>query len=158
MKISTALTALIPLITLFSHTACAEKQSCQQVICPAGTKAVTYASKSEMYYACPTRELSEYTAAVLGILSMQASFGSMPNVSPETGEPEQKGETKLMLDNLRNAANVSTYDQAISMCEKGGNKIKVTVMNNSEDTTSIWVMMQNQKKSFWLPKSFLDKN
>jgi hypothetical protein len=131
--------------------------SCLAQACNPGEKAVTFASKEDTYFACPTRELSEYTNNVLGMVSMTHQMtGSLPNISPVTGEPEYQGETKSMIDGLRAAAKVSTYDQAIKLCSQGKSKVSVLVMNNPEEGGSIWVSGADQKP-FWMPKGFLNK-
>lgn len=135
-----------------------QKKSCSLTDCPAGTKAVTYATKNEPYYACGTRELVEYTNSVLGFLAMTVQLGQpMPNISDKTGEPEYTGETKAMLDTLRTKAGVATFDQAVAKCKKGTAKIKVTVLNNPKDSMAIYVMKDLQKTTFWMPKTHLDR-
>lgn len=132
-------------------------KSCSIVSCDAGEKATTYIEKGEFYFACPTKELSEYIATLYGLVSATYQItGKLPNISPETGEPEYQGQTKEMIDALRSDAGVSTYDQAQALCAKGKAKIQVMVMNNPEDAMSIWVAGANQKP-FWMPKSFLNK-
>jgi hypothetical protein len=131
-------------------------KACNVVACNAGDKAITYAKKDDMYFACPTMELSDYTNAVLGMVSLSALSGKMPNISPVTGEPEYEGQSKQMLDVLRAKARVATFDQAVAACKKGAGKRAVTVMNNPKDGFSIWVAGVD-KKPFWMPKGHLDK-
>lgn len=135
----------------------AETNSCSVVACSAGDKVTTYASKSEFYYACPTRELADYTNTVAGLVVMTYQFtGKRPNISPDTGEPEYTGETKQLLDYLREKSGAKTFDEALSVCAQGKGKLKVMIMNIKEDEGSVWVSEAN-KKPFWLPKSFLIK-
>lgn len=131
-------------------------KACNVVACNAGEKAITYAKKDDMYFACPTMELSEYTNYVLGLASFSALLGQMPNISPVTGEPEQEGKSKQLLDALRTKARVATFDQAVALCKKGAGKRIVTVMNNPKDSDSIWVAGADNKP-FWMPKGHLDK-
>jgi hypothetical protein len=132
-------------------------KSCTAVDCSAGSKAVTYAQKDDSYFACPTFELSDYVNGVMGFVSMTYSMtGKLPNVSPKTGEPEYTGQTKDMIDNWRNAANVSTLDEATAKCHEGKNKVQVIVMNSPEAGLSVWVADQKQN-TFWLPRGHLFK-
>lgn len=154
---------VINLLYINVSIAGAEK-ACNVLTCNAGDKAVTYATKSDFSYACPTRELSEYTNFVLGLVSTAITFtGHMPNISDKTGEPEYKdvsgkpNETRVMLDNFRGNAKVGTFDQALALCNKEPSKIVVTIMNNPSDSQSIWVAADKSKKSFWMNKSHLDK-
>ncbi len=132
--------------------------ACSVQTCAAGQKAITFAEKRDPYYACPTRELATYTNFVIGLVSVSATLsGQMPNISDETGEPEYKGETKAMLDNLRTVARVRTFDQAVAMCAQGANKLRVTVMNNPADEMVIWVFDAKHNRSFWMPTIHLNK-
>lgn len=139
--------------------------TCGHIECPAGTKAVTFSSKAEPYFACPTKELSDYTFIVIGFVSIQASLtGTMPNISPETGEPEyldgpdgKPNQSRLMLDAARHAARVRTFDEAISLCKPGKNKVHVMVMNNPKDSNSVWVADPKTKTTFWISKGMLNK-
>lgn len=132
------------------------QDSCAVKACPAGMAGVTYATKAEPFYACPTAELAEYTNFVLGIAAMGAAMGSMPNVSPVTGEPEMEGTTKGMMGMFRERAGVKTFDQAVAQCFPGKGKKKVVVANNPKDGTVIWVSSDNPKMMFWIPKASLD--
>ena len=82
--------------------------------------------------------------------------GKLPNISPDTGEPEYQGESKQLLDSLRSKSGAKTFDEALSVCIQGKGKIKVTIMNIKDEEGSVWVGQEN-KKPFWLPKSFLIK-
>jgi hypothetical protein len=101
-------------------------------------------------------ELAEYTNAVVGVVSMQAMFGSMPNISPATGEPETTGETKAMLDMLRSRAKIRSFDQATASCSRGKTGVKVLVANNPKDNSVIWVSTEKANEMFWMPKAHLD--
>jgi hypothetical protein len=154
-------------IILFFNLQCLASQphkSCWETVCSAGDTGITYSSKSEPYYACPTRELTDYTSFVLGLVSMNIELtGKMPNISDKTGEPEYldgedgPNKTRLMLENLRNKAKVSTFDEAANICSKGVGDVKVLIMNSQDDSGAIWVMDERIKNTFWMPKSNLDK-
>ncbi|VVE69111.1 hypothetical protein PPN31119_03176 [Pandoraea pnomenusa] len=140
------------------------EKSCMAQKCAAGDKAITYATKQEPYFACPTRELAEYTNFVIGLVATQRMLtGSFPNISPKTGEPEyldqggKPNETRLMFDQMRESARVSTFDQGVAMCKTGANKAQVTIMNVPTDATVVWVNDDKKKVSFWMPRGSLDK-
>jgi hypothetical protein len=157
MKLLPTAALLIVLTTSLASAEGLKNTTCSVIECEAGSKSITYATKQEPYYACGTRELVEYTNFILGLMVVQAQLvGRPPNISDKTGEPEYQGETKSMLDALRGRAGVSTFDQAVSMCTKGVGKLNVTVLNNPKDSNAIYVMT-NKNKTFWLPKSSLDK-
>ncbi|EXF96289.1 hypothetical protein HK44_020690 [Pseudomonas fluorescens HK44] len=139
-------------------TAADMSKSCSIVDCNPGDKAVTFIeSKNEFYFACPTLDIAEYVTTTIGMVEATYQItGKLPNISTKTGEPEFEGQTKEMLDMLRSKAEVSTYDEAQAQCQKGKSKISVTVMNNPEDTMSIWVS-GSDNKPFWMPKAFLNK-
>ncbi|OIN44509.1 hypothetical protein [Pseudomonas costantinii] len=139
-------------------SASATEKSCSVVSCNAGDKATTHIEDvGSHYFACPTKEISEYVNFVWALVYTSYQMtGSLPNISPKTGEPEYEGQSKSMIDSLRSQAGVSTYDQAQGQCAKGRNKIQVMVMNNPKDSLSIWVADKNNK-AFWMPKAFLNK-
>lgn len=151
------------LFAAFSCFADSSNASCLVNECPPGTEGITYVSKSEPYYACPTRELAAYTSFVLGIFSISSLTGKMPNISDKTGEPEfldtssGPNKTRLMIDHYRNQANVATFSEAVAECSKGIGKIKVVVLNNQKDDDVLWVENKKTKKTFWMPNSSLDK-
>lgn len=130
--------------------------SCLAIKCSAGTRAITYSAGQDTYYACPTRKLVRYVDTVIGMVSMQMSLGSAPDISPTTGEPEYTGESKQLLDVLRKNAGVSTFDEAVHQCRKGRNGVKVIVINESKGTNEIWVTEAHRKRSFWMSKAYLD--
>jgi hypothetical protein len=133
-------------------------EMCTTDTCKAGTKAITHATKTEPYFACPTRELADYTNFVLGLVAMDAMMGASLNISPQTGEPEVEGETKAMLDHYRTAANAPTYDAAISLCHAGKSKHRVILLNVSDDTSlAVWVHDERQNENYWMPISGLNK-
>lgn len=129
---------------------------CNVADCNAGSKVVTFSKKDDYYYACQTRELSEYVNFVIGNLSMSAAFGVLPNISPITGDPEYQGESKQILDKLRSSAGVKTFDEGMSLCKKGKHGLKMLVANNPKDSLYIWVFSEKNKESFWMPKTFLN--
>lgn len=73
----------------------------------------------------------------------------MPDISPETGEPAYRGETKTMVERLRKAAKVRTFDQAAGQCSYGKAASGLLVLNSS-DQEYIWVGQPN--RSFWAPR------
>src|SRR5208282_3242211 len=76
--------------------------------------------KGDPYYTCPSRELATYVSVLVGLLAIQETLtGEMPNISDTTGEPEFTGETKTMVDGLREQARVRTFDQAAAICTFG---------------------------------------
>jgi len=153
---------LIPCLVLLGIGSAAHagtfENSCAVKECLPGDKAVTYATKSEMYWVCPTRELAEYTDLVIGLVAAQFELtGKLPNISPATGEPEYQGESKIMLDQSRDAAHVESFDEATALCRKGWGGIHVTIMNNSGKGAAIWVQIDKNKNTFWMPAGMLDK-
>lgn len=154
------------LVTLLAGMASAKglSGSCSATKCYPGDKGTTHATKSDMFFACPTRELVEYTDQVIGIVALTiAVSGRPPNISDKTGDPEYlddkdgPNESRLLLDRARKRANVRTFDEAAARCSRGANKVKVQVMNSPEDSTAIWVQNEKTKATFWMPKSHLDK-
>ena len=132
--------------------------SCAAKECSPGHKAITYATQSEIFYACPTRELAEYTDTVIGLLSLAYSFGGkLPNISPVTGEPEYQGETEHMIAAKRRAAHVKAFDEATAACRKGRAGIHVTIMNNPGQGAAIYVQNDKTKDTFWMSAAMLDK-
>lgn len=138
-------------------------KACNILKCESGDKAVTYATKSEPYYACQTKELSIYTNFMLGLAATTVMFtGHLPNFSDKTGEPEypdingKPNETRLMIEMLRRDAKVNNFFEAGLSCENGKSKIAVTIMNGA-DFSSAWVIADKSQKSFWMPKAFLNK-
>lgn len=133
-------------------------KQCSIATCDAGTKVRSYATQSEPHFACKTKELSEYTNYVLGLLAFSKMMsGRMPNLSPVTGDPEQEGQSKVILDTLRSEAKVRTFDQALTMCERGRNGIQLLVANNPKDSQSMWVFDVKRNLNYWVPKSAMDK-
>lgn len=151
-------------ILLTATNAFAASSSCTVSGCAPGDRAITYATKSEPFYACPTRELASYTATVIGLISLQYTLtGSLPNVSDTTGEPEyldkdgKPNMTRVMLETARHKAGVATFDQAIAMCSMGRNKAKVTIMNVQKDDEVAYVHDAAKNVNYWMPTSNLDK-
>lgn len=130
---------------------------CNVAECSAGTKVTSYAKKDDPFWACPTKELSEYTnfAFTMALMTYQIS-GKLPNISPITGEPEFQGETKTFLTILRERTGLKTLDQATAMCIHGRHGLKLTVANLPKDGTSIYVFDEKTKTMFWMPKANLN--
>lgn len=156
--------ALLGFLVTTSVASAAPNNSCIAKACSVGDHAVTYASKSEPFYACPTRELASYTSTVLGLIALQYSLtGSLPNISDKTGEPEyadsngQPNQTRSLLDAKRRRAGVATFDQAIAACAPGRNKMKVTILNSQQDDGVAYVHDEARKINYWMPISSLDK-
>jgi hypothetical protein len=122
--------------------------------CRAGSHVITHADKAEPFYACPTRELSDYIGTVIGMMAMQSLMGVVLNLSPQTGEPEWKGETETIVSGMRSKAHVKTFDEAASQCSKGRNGIRAIVLNHEDDALSIWVTVRNG--NFWAPAAAFD--
>jgi hypothetical protein len=133
-------------------------KECTFETCKAGTTAVTYFKKSDPYYTCPTRELATYVTTIVGLTAMQATLlGEMPNISDQTGEPEYTGETKRMVDGLREQAHVQTFDEAMKICAPGSDKRRVTVLNMPENSMVAYVLDEGHKQTFWMSIANLDK-
>jgi hypothetical protein len=135
-----------------------QRKECTFETCKAGTAALTHFTKSDPYYACPTRELASYLATVMGLMAMQVTMtGQMPNISDETGEPEYTGKTKAMVDAARTEAQVRSFDDAMKMCSAGSDKRRVTVFNMPEGSLVAYVLDEGRKKTAWMPFVYLDK-
>ncbi len=130
--------------------------SCRDSECPAGTKAVTYATQQEPFYLCKSSELSEYANFVLGVMVKQALYAEVaPSISGKTGEPAAEGDDKLLLDKYRAKAGVSSFEEAISKCYKGRRDMKVVVLYSPADSGSIYVAAEDDQGKLWLPKARL---
>jgi hypothetical protein len=121
--------------------------------CRAGASVVTSADKADPFYACPSRELSDYIGTVIALTSFQAQMGMVANLSPQTGEPEWTGSTEALVSSLRSKAHVTTFDQAADECRKGRSGIRGVVLNHEDRAMSMWVQARNSKWSFWAPPS-----
>jgi hypothetical protein len=131
---------------------------CTFETCKAGTSAVTYFKTDDPYYTCPSRELASYVMTIVGLTSMQAVLGTgMPNISDKTGEPEYTGETKTMVDALREQARVRTFDEAMRVCAVGSDKRRVMVLNMPENSEVAYVHDEVRKQNYWLPIIHFDK-
>jgi hypothetical protein len=109
--------------------------------CKAGTIALTHFEKGDPYSTCPTRELANYVATVIGLLAIQKTMtGQMPNFSDKTGEPEYTGETKALVDAARGEAQVQSFDDAVRICKAGTDKRRVTVLNMPENSMMAYVL------------------
>lgn len=129
--------------------------SCMAAACAAGTNVVSIGAKDGMYFVCQTRQTAEYVNLVVGLVQAQAALtGSLPNISPETGEPEYEGESKQMIDALRGRAGVQTLDEAMNrFCHKGKPGRRYVVMNNPRDGFVIWVGNTTTEQALWFPKT-----
>jgi hypothetical protein len=127
---------------------------CSLIECGAGSNVITQADKENFYYACPTMEIGSYVTYVFGVTTMiYGVTGKLPNISPQTGEPEQEGQSKKIIEGLRNRAKVTTFDQALSTCKKGKNGIALVVANNPKAEIVEWVFNRKTHESYWVPKS-----
>ncbi|HZR33783.1 MAG TPA: hypothetical protein VFA75_00305 [Nevskia sp.] len=135
----------------------APPEACTLDNCNAGTPAVTVNDKQDSNYACPTRELATYTSTVLSFAIIGASIGGMPNISDTTGEPEFTGNTKNIVDGLRAAAGVSSFDEAVAMCAPIKHNRHVTIINHPSNALVVYVVDSKTKLAYWIPLSSLDK-
>jgi hypothetical protein len=133
------------------------KSSCLSSECPAGTQAVTYTTQQEPFYVCKSSELSEYANYVLSLMIKLDRYGEIaPEISGKTGEPVAHGDDKLLLDKYRAKAGVSSFEEAISKCYRGGGNLKVVVLYSLKDSNSIYVAPEEDRENkFWLPKARL---
>lgn len=130
-------------------------ENCMVAACSAGEKIISTGSKNDKYYVCQTRQTAAYVTMVMGLVQLQKALtGSMPNISPETGEPEYEGKTKEMIDDLRTEAGVKTLDEAINnYCTPGKPGHRYIVMNNPSNEQYIWAGDIKHNQAFWFPKS-----
>jgi hypothetical protein len=132
-------------------------QACSISACPAGSSVVTASKKEGPFFACETSELSDYTNFVLGLVAMGKAIGAPPaNLDPQTGEPAYQGTTKDMLDDLRGKASVESFDEAGSHCAFGKFKRRLKVLNYVQGRSSLWVIDEKERKSYWVPTSSVD--
>lgn len=166
MKISMKkIIAITCILGFISGGLAKDENYCGAVKCVAGDKGVTYASKEAPYYACPTRELSDYVSFVVSLIGLSYEMiGRPPNISDKTGEPEYSenkdhpDETNLLIKMFREKAAVSTFYEALEQCKKGRGQLKVTILNSDEkDGDSIWVVDEKTRHTFWMPAGNLDK-
>jgi hypothetical protein len=158
MRLNSAVAAAV-LLSVAHHAVAADAEQCTSQSCKAGTHAQTFADKSDPYYACPSKELSNYIETVIGFTSLATASGSTPNISDTTGEPEFTGATQSVVEGFRLEAKVHSFDEATALCDAGTNKRAVTVLNMPTATTALsaYVMDDSRKKTFWMPISHLDK-
>lgn len=124
---------------------------CTFETCKAGTKALTSYDQSDPYYFCPTRELADYVGTLVALFSARIALtGEMPNISDKTGEPEYKGQTKIMVDTLRRKAGVRNFDQAVAICSPGVDKEPVMVLSLPENSLVAYVEDERRKRAFWM--------
>jgi len=129
---------------------------CNLAACPAGSKVKSYARPDDAYFACPTKELADYTNFALGAVTVVYTMtGQMPNISPVTGEPEFAGATGAAMAAKRRAAMARTLDEAAAKCTKGANGRAYLVANDS-DQGMLWVQDAKSKVMSWAPKSHFD--
>ena len=130
--------------------------ACAEVICPAGTLVYSPAKNEGVAYGCQTEELSDYVDFVIGLLASEKTLGvKMPNIDPKTGEMETSGETKSMLDNLRSAAKINTFDEAMSHCLALRPKQRFFVLNYNPSRSSQWVSTFDKNSTFWVGGTYL---
>jgi hypothetical protein len=130
---------------------------CDRIQCNRGATVVTYATPSDGYFVCPSRQLSEYTHLVLGLVSLhQQTTGTTPVFSQETGEPKYEGETEAMLKKYRAAAGVRTFQEAKGKCSNGPDGQRVQVEENPPDSVALMVSDRSGQR-FWVPKVHVDK-
>ena len=146
-------------LAIAQMSAIAQDTTCSAASCPAGSKVVTVEEPGVSFYFCPTKELSEYTAVVMGmVVSIYSLSNRFPNISPITGEPELKGLSAEMVTSYRQRAGVRTFDQAVAICKTGRKKIKAVIDNASEDSISAWVSVAGRPSdAFWVPMANLAK-
>jgi hypothetical protein len=133
------------------------QSSCLTTECPVGTEAVTVSIQQQAFYTCKSNELSEYANYVLQqMVSLSQQTGVAAEISSKTGEPVMQGKDKAILDQYRQRAHVSSFEEAISECYRGRSGQKVVVLSNPDDSKSIYVAAAaDRKNAFWLPKSRL---
>jgi hypothetical protein len=156
----TSIAAAVVLASASSLAGAADPESCTNLSCKAGSHARTFADKSDPYYACPSKELSDYITTVIGITALNVAAGTMPNVSDKTGEPELSGKSKAVVEGYRSEAKVRSLDEAVARCEAGANKRAVTILNMPVSPTAIsaYVLDEARNKTFWLPIAHLDRD
>ena len=153
MKYQSILAAMLGVALIGSVMA---QTSCTQVPCKVGDVVTTYSDGSDIYFACPSRELSEYTAVVLGLISMHLQVtGKAPILNATTGEPQYKDETQQILDAHRTAAGVKSFKEAKSRCFVGQASRKVRIEEFASTSKSMLVLDKSGKK-YWMSKSHAD--
>ena len=69
---------------------------CESGGCQSGSDVITATKSDGIFMSCETEQLSDYVNFVIGLLSAQKTLtGTMPNIDPQTGEPEYEGTSKL---------------------------------------------------------------
>jgi len=162
MKVVLALLLAALGCALATHAA--EDRSCLAQSCGPGDGALTYASRTEPFHACPSAALAQYIAAVDQIVSLSiAVTGKPPNISVQTGEPEYPDDTggpnktRIALENFRHAAMVDSYNQAVDRCVAGTTMRSVRILTTPEKMSVVEVQDEESKAKYWLPKASLDK-
>jgi len=142
----------------------AEDRSCLAQSCVPGDRAITYASRTEPFHACPSAALAQYIAAVNQLVTLSIAItGKPPNISVQTGEPEfaddanGPNKTRVTLENFRHAAQVDSYNQAVDRCTPGTTRRAVRILTTPERTSVVEVQDEQTQAKYWMPKASLDK-
>jgi len=138
---------------------------CSNTLCEAGTKAIVQSDGTGFTFACPTKELTQYTSMTTELMAISAmATGGKPVLSPKTGEPEypdgpdgKPNESRLLLDHLRSNAKVKTLDQALELCWVLKNKETVVVMDYPTKGAAMWVADEKLEERYWVMKTNLIK-
>jgi hypothetical protein len=132
--------------------------TCDLVSCAPGTSVYVLSDAHNPVYGCDTEAIAEYVTMVLGLVQAQATLaGSLPNIDPQTGEPEYEGETKQMLANARTKAGVDTFDQALARCSKLRKGMGLMVMNYQAGRMTQWVGDAAHNRSCWVEANALER-
>jgi len=164
----TSISALVLLAVPIIGFAANKEIMCNAEICPPGTKVKTYYSEKngEIFHICDTKEKAEYVSAVTGMIAMHVAFsGHMPNISPVTGDPEypendgKPNETNIFLKILREKSGVKSFDDALSKCLKGINKLNGLILETPEDSTVALTKISYKGTDIkgWMPINMMNK-
>lgn len=154
---SSARLSFVLILSAVPLIAVAQGVSCRQAVCAVGSVVRTYAALTDGYFACPTRQLSEYTQTVLGLRSMHLQVtGQAPKNDPQTGEPVYEGEVKAMLVAQRQEAGVRSFQEAVKQCRAGANGLAVRVVENPSESRAMRVSDPSGNQ-FWLSKTHADR-
>jgi hypothetical protein len=140
-------------------------QPCSNTLCEPGTKAIVQSDGTGFTFACPTKELTQYTSMTTQLMAMSVmATGGKPVLSPKTGEPVypdypdgKPNQSRLLLARLRNDAKVKTFDQALDLCVVFKNKETVVGIDYPTKGTVMWVADENIQKRYWVMKTNLVK-
>lgn len=136
----------------FSEIHAEKNATCTADRCPVGSQVIVSIDPQDILFGCDTQAKTAYTNTVAGMVGfIYQSTGKLPNVSPETGEPEVTGQSKVFLDTLRKEAGVRTLDEAAKSCltEEDLNKKKFTILNIKHE--SDYAMLALNDNQLWLP-------